>query len=961
MSDKNISEIIIDLDNVFDLNLYDESTMLQYAAKEQLEQLMEGFVSDAKKYNKLNPFQPNSGKLPDNIIRKNNTIFINGQRGTGKTTFLRAMLDYYSNNDEGICPLAFIDPTLIETHQNILVDIVVKFRRLYSEKLKYCADEDINHQLNACLEEMAEGLKLASHHKTNHDKHDDSWFLSQALKNAQSGQYLEEKVHLFINKVAEALNIELFIIAIDDVDTHTQKAYDVLETIRRYLSHPRLVVLISGDLKLYNYIVKNQKYLELQSSSKKENDEKEARGLVRHLTQQYMIKVFPAYQRIDLQLLIQLFKSQERSVFFAKNNKKYKGIEGADPHKNGPSPDFLFDIISRSLKVKKDQQEYFRDFILSQPIRTVVQFLRMMPINQNGELNELSKLTEVIISTLKRIFLGEFIEQGIDDDLSEKGTKDFNKIACAIFNVCHRHGDLETGFYLRPDSDDDAYNAVKMYLAMLVSRFLKENTLSNSLTFMLTSAMPSNLYMHYLAEKESAGTNRPRAYIEYLGLTQGENVTGVVAHCNPIIFHEHGNIAKKIHGGVIRINRRRSKFFSINRFKKITGWNENNLIISLDWLSRNLAKVNNNYIDVVAVVTILASASSVQEGAEKRDYISVFSLLAVMARLLDENVDYSIERFISVQTFGYPAFLDRRKETEDEADAEDDDSDDNTQYSENKNNFIDILNDKITEWKKTGEIICSSLLMGKVWERIQYTLLSASKDSASSKFLYPGVADKEDILLGDLFSSFVFGVINSFLIEEVNYNPDIPENLVKRFVSAKNTATSPRELINNINRVIGFVDNEKSEGKEHKFAILLPVTSAIIRCPLILPFLLPDFKPSSFCQVDLENKKTTLWKVKDDVKTDGEKLYQAILSTGLLNDLYSIEGIKDVSGQGDPASEPTQESSTPSGDNYLYISRLPISGCFITPKENTSSTSNKRGRKATGASPATAAPQPDNK
>ncbi|TYL43625.1 P-loop NTPase fold protein [Dickeya sp. ws52] len=931
MSDKNISEITIDLDNVFDLNKDKVSTMLQYTAKEQLDQLFNGFVKNLGKYGEDSSCHQrcDADKRLNDIPRSNNTIFINGQRGTGKTTFLRAMLDYYSNNDEGICPLAFIDPTLIETHQNILVDIVVKFKQLYDEKLKYCADEGINRQLNTCLEEMAEGLKLASHHKTNHDKHDDSWFLSQALKSANSGQYLEERFHHFINAVAKALNKKLFIIAIDDVDTHTQKAYEVLETIRRYLNHPRVVVLISGDLKLYNYIVKNQKKIELQSGDKKESDEKESRDLTRNLTQQYMLKVFPAYQRIDLQLLIQLFKSQQRSVFFSRNGEKYKGVESSDPHTDGQSPDFLFDIISLSLKVKKDQQEYFRDFILYQPIRTVVQFLRMMPVNQNVELLKSPKLTETIIFALKRIFLGEFIDQGIDDDLSEEGVKDFNKIACAIFNVCHRHGDLETGFYLRPDNDNNAYNAVKMYLAMLVSRLLEKNTLSNALTFMLTSAMPANIYMHYLAEKEKGVSNLPRAYVEYLGLSRGENVTGVAAHCNPIIFHEHGNISKKIHGGVIRVNRRRNELIK-ERFKSLTGWENGDVISSLDWLSRNLAKVNNNYIDVVAAVTILASASSVQEGAEKRDYISVFSLLAVMARLLDKNNNYSVERFISVQTFGYPAFLDRKKETKDEAGAEDDDSDGNTKDSGNY--FIDILNDKIREWKGTNEISCSSLLMGKAWERIQYTLLSVSDDFSGKKFSYKGKDEegskKEDVLLGHLFSVFVFGVINSFMIEEVNYNPDVPEELIKRFASAKNTATSPRELVNNINRVIVFVNDEKSENKEHKFATLLPVTSAIIRCPLILPFLLPDFKPSSFCQGDLGNKKITLWKIKDDSRKDSEKLYQAILSTGLLDGLYSINEIKNIPDQGEPAPESIHENNTPSRDKYLYISRLPISGCF---------------------------------
>ncbi|WP_107759734.1 P-loop NTPase fold protein [Dickeya sp. Secpp 1600] len=934
MSTNNSSEIIIDLDNVFDLNRYDENTMLQYMAKEQLEQLLTGFVKNLKKYGEDSSCRQrcDADKRLNDIPRSNNTIFINGQRGTGKTTFLRAMLDYYSNNDEGICPLAFIDPTLIETHQNILVDIVVKFKQLYDERLKYCADEEINRHLNTCLEEMAEGLRIASHHKTNHDKHDDSWFLSQALKSAKSGQYLEERFHHFINAVAKALNKELFIIAIDDVDTHTQKAYDVLETIRRYLNHPRLVVLISGDLRLYNHIVKNKKQNELQSGGKKGNDDKEAVSLVSHLTQQYMTKVFPAYQRIDLRLLLQLF--ERGNVRFAKSGLIYQGIEGAELNGDNIPPDLLSNIISLSLKIKNSQQKYYRDFILSQPIRTVVQLLKMIPVNPDGKLLKSPELSDTVISALRRLFINEIIGKGVGDSLLGEGGKDVNKIACEIFSLCHRHGDLETGFYLRPDSDDEAYNAVKMYLAMLVSRLLEKNTLSNALTFMLTSAMPANLYMHYLAEKENVGNNLPRAYIEYLGLTRGESVTGVAAHCNPIIFHGNDKKLKQIHGGVINVGRRRSEKFVETRFKRITGWQRKDVISSLDWLSRNLGGID-NYVDVVAAVTILASSSSVQEGAEKRDYISIFSLLAVMARLLDKNSNYSVERFISVLTFGYPAFLDRRKETDDE-EGDADSSDDDTQDSENK--FIRTLNEKITLWKGMSELTCSSLLMGKIWERVQYTLLSASKDSASSKFSYPGGGEKEDILLGHLFSFFVFGVINAFLIEEVYYSSNTPDELVERFYSAKNTATSPRELVNNINRVVGFINSGANGVKP--FLDLLPVTSAIIRCPLVLPFLLPDTNSSSFCKEDKE--KISLLKINEEEKADREKLYQAILSTGLLECLYSIEENNAVSEQGTSASATAQKNSTSSGEKYLYISRLPVSGCFITPKKKESSAPARR-------------------
>ncbi|MFJ5408286.1 P-loop NTPase fold protein [Pectobacterium punjabense] len=265
-----MSEIIIDLDNIHYMNDYSDNTMLQQSAKKKLDILLNDFLIYLEKdpIDKKNNCQENNQL--NKLQRRNNTIFVNGQRGTGKTTFLNAMLDFYSTNENntGICPLAFIDPTLIETHQNIIVDIVVKFKQLHDKKIKYCRDQEQYNDLNKQLEQMAEGLRLLGEQKNNHNKHDDSWFLSQALKSSKSGQYLEERFHQFIDKIANALNKKLFIIAIDDVDTNTEKAYETLENIRRYLSHPKIVVVISGDVTLYNYIVKNRKTIELTNSQR---------------------------------------------------------------------------------------------------------------------------------------------------------------------------------------------------------------------------------------------------------------------------------------------------------------------------------------------------------------------------------------------------------------------------------------------------------------------------------------------------------------------------------------------------------------------------------------------------------------------------------------------------------------------------------------------------------------------
>ncbi|WES88625.1 P-loop NTPase fold protein [Dickeya fangzhongdai] len=897
MSTNNSSEIIIDLDNVFDLNRYDENTMLQYMAKEQLEQLLTGFVKNLKKYGEDSSCRQrcDADKRLNDIPRSNNTIFINGQRGTGKTTFLRAMLDYYSNNDEGICPLAFIDPTLIETHQNILVDIVVKFKQLYDERLKYCADEEINRHLNTCLEEMAEGLRLASHHKTNHDKHDDSWFLSQALKSAKSGQYLEERFHHFINAVAKALNKELFIIAIDDVDTHTQKAYDVLETIRRYLNHPRLVVLISGDLRLYNHIVKNQKQNELQSGGKKGNDEREVVDLVGHLTQQYMAKIFPAYQRVDLKLLIELIKCTRRI------NIKYEEVNLKSTFLSSHIESVFFNV----LKIKPSQSIHYKDFLLSQPLRSIVQILKKS-LEKNTAENLLSDRLRLV---LKNIFIGDLIAEGIDRVLIESDVPNLNKVANAVFDLCYRHGELETGFYLRPDSDDDAYNAAKVYLAVLISQFFEKNTLSNALTFMLTCGAVINTFMHHIDGQNDNRSVIFKNYKEYIGLSRNENIITMSSHLGAVIFSGYRG-ERKIHEGVIRVNRRKinMRSFDNEAFNAITGWKHTDIIGSLDKLSSVINKKKNsvyeyNYIDYVAAVAVLVSSFSIQEGAEKRDYISILTLFSVMVRLLGTD-KANIRHFMSIQTYGYPNFISDRKSIDISGEDGDLPEEDESEDKESVN--VNIINQEIDEWKEDvcATMTCSPLLIGKVWERIQYTLNSISEKATAEKLRYEQSGDKGDILLGVLFSRMVLGVINSIMIEEVRFGSHVPQELVDALASAKNISTSSDEFVFNLRRINRVIDG----GVVFFFRDVLPITYSMISFPLFLPFILGA---SSHISLKYEDYASLLKEI-GAATNDGKR--------NIRNNKMTVEEkeINDV----------IRESINRKNDEHLYISKLIISGCF---------------------------------
>ncbi|APS28862.1 hypothetical protein NC16_03595 [Pectobacterium brasiliense] len=821
------------------------------------------------------------------LQRRNNTIFVNGQRGTGKTTFLNAVLDFYSKNENGICPLAFIDPTLIETHQNIIVDIVVKFKQLYDESLKYCSAQEQYHELNTYLEKMAEGLRLLGEQKNNHSKHDDAWFLSQALKNSKNGQCLEERFHQFIDKIATTLNKKLFIIAIDDVDTNTEKAYEILENIRRYLSNPRIVVIISGDVTLYNYIIKNKKLIELTNVYKSKEKDTETERLVGHLTQQYLTKMFPTYQRIELKNIKKINNEIGISIESSKEERKKITV-------------LLEEILTKTLNLKPQNINTNINFLLSQPIRSIIQLLKQITNDKPND--EINYLPEHLISALKYIFINELIYQNIDNSLLETNDPEINQIASTVFDLCHRYGELETGFYLRPDNSDDAYNAAKFYMAAILSKKIEKNTLSNSLKFMIACAASANTYIHYVENSNESDKDKfSEKYKNYIGITRNENIITIAAHLNSVIFNENkGN--KKIHGGIIRINRRKTAF-NEGSFTQITNWVSDDVIGSLEQLSK---KMNNRkdgsyeykYIDYVAATTILISSHSIQAGAEKRDYISILSLLSVIAQLLEYNGDIDIRRFIPLNTYSSPNFL--KKSINDDESLYNNEADETNEYlsTENENVNVKTLNKEINEWiKDTNKksTSCSPLLIGKIWERIQYSLISISEKS-TEKVSYG--SEKGDILLETAFSRFVWGVINAILIEEVRYSKNVPQDIVDTFISAKNVSTTYDELVSNLTKVGNFIESNK----EIKLSSTLPISHAFLGCPLLLPFITPIFfsEKSDSEKEKIKNLSKQLYcNDKEDELSDEENGRVKLISS-------SIKEKKD----------------------YLFISKLIISGCF---------------------------------
>ncbi|CNF27306.1 Uncharacterised protein [Yersinia nurmii] len=323
---------IIDL-NVNGAERFDNiDRVLQSEAFKQLDSIILAQINGLE-----NPsFKPPTGEELS-YSRPHNSILIEGGRGSGKTTFLLNALHYLHDQSRGSSLYWFdgmssklqvlppIDPTLIETKEHIII-VIISLIDAALDDFKNNPDLD-RTAVNESRRKMAEGLGLLDgigKSKPYGDEWEDpEWIMSRGLRKARNGKSFEIKFQMYIYEALKILDKKAFVLAFDDVDTNFQHGRTILETIRKYLTSPQLVLLISGDLELYGRLVRRNIYDTFGKNIMDYDPEvigKEKTGIssaVQELEEQYLLKVVPPQNRISMMPLgeiIQVDPSNEIMV-----------------------------------------------------------------------------------------------------------------------------------------------------------------------------------------------------------------------------------------------------------------------------------------------------------------------------------------------------------------------------------------------------------------------------------------------------------------------------------------------------------------------------------------------------------------------------------------------------------------------------------------------------------------------
>lgn len=271
---------------------FSENERWQKKAEKSLIDHLLMFGNDAKKFSNIKK---------DEVQHVHNAILISGDRGTGKTVFLKNTKSIWENYKEDKPNLHFtpiIDPTLLQNNDNFTTVIIAHIYNEINNKLNGCQcdnniEEDQKQKFYDKLRYLAEAIE--QHNEKS------SYSGIDKIIHYSSGIKIDSLFSDFAHSAINILKCDAIVLLIDDVDMALNQAYTVLEEIRRRLSSPYIIPIISGDLDLYQRLVKINISLNLHTKDEKNNNDK-----AQALTYAYLTKVLPNQYRINLQSINEL-------------------------------------------------------------------------------------------------------------------------------------------------------------------------------------------------------------------------------------------------------------------------------------------------------------------------------------------------------------------------------------------------------------------------------------------------------------------------------------------------------------------------------------------------------------------------------------------------------------------------------------------------------------------------------
>lgn len=443
-------KIIIDLSKSMNARSFEGSDIIH---KTEFDRVIE-FIN-----NKITKLKEDDKNYIEIHKRYNDTITILGSRGSGKTSFLMSILQRYNGHDD-IEIIELIDPTLIEEKGHIFLTLISLITDKVEKKIsknecdpcckEYCQRKSWDDK----LKRLAAGLPSIDIDNASlySNWHDPEHVMRKGLKSVKAAKELEENFNKIVEEALNILGKKAFLIAFDDIDVNFNNGWKVLETIRKYLTSPRIITLLSGDLKLFSKAIRKYQWENLGNELLTWEGEKLKKiekydELVTEIESQYMQKIMKAPNRIHLLTIGEILNNGDKIFINQQSNEVaiYKHYEY---------------FLSKLGLHNKYEIHAVNTYLLGLPLRTQIQILKLV---SDSSLNILN-ITDAFVSDL--------YELGVDVELAKSQPKDFCNIA---HDFLLKKELLNETYQLLPTSASVNYNAVLFSLYTMFVEHSKSN------------------------------------------------------------------------------------------------------------------------------------------------------------------------------------------------------------------------------------------------------------------------------------------------------------------------------------------------------------------------------------------------------------------------------------------------------------------------------------------------------
>ena len=790
-------KIIIDLSKSMNARSFGETEIIHKSEFDRVVELIN---------NKIIKPKEDSNNCIEIHKRYNDTITILGSRGSGKTSFLMSILQKYIGHDD-IEIIELIDPTLIEEKGHIFLTLISLITDKVEKKISKnecdpcCKEYRKRKSWDDKLKRLAAGLPSIDIDNVSmySNWHDPEHVMRKGLEAVKAAKDLEENFNKIVEEALEVLGKKAFLIAFDDIDVNFNNGWKVLETIRKYLTSPQVITLLSGDIKLFSKAIRKQQWINfgeelLKNEGERKKDIVKYDELVTEIESQYMQKIMKAPNRIHL-LTIGEKLNNGQNILIKQSTKTNLEIKTKTGNNN---PINISEYYSNKLKIFGLQNTYevhtVKTYLLGLPLRTQIQMLKQFEDMGNSSFSILN-ITDAFVSDL--------YESGVDVELAKSQPKDFCNIA---HDFLLKKELLNETYQLLPTSGSVNSNAVLFSLYTMFVEHSKSNP-SMIFEYWITIATIKNLLtiMPYRSDqkKDVALVPTIEGVSDYSFIGQNKVYRDICSYLSTYIRAS----------------------LNYNSTENKAPWGGTIILKGLAQKTKQSLQITQDRIDIVfkeASFTKRLLAffpMSIASYAHKQQSIVIYSfytLLGTITELLkrynvlkeDSNnkvndIYVLLKELSQVKDNVMPVFEKGANPSEQEPIF-------NTIEKENEENDTSLAEVLCTWMEKCPKCVPPHLI-GKIATRAFYAMRTLD-DRASSG---------EELNLGDAMHRRIVIVMNSALVEDAKENLNI-FNLSNNNPLEKNTI---------------FINNLKKVNKSSKEWVKMEFSRWLLACPLLLLYL----------------------------------------------------------------------------------------------------------------------------